>query len=228
MKYVIEAEKVSRIYAKGKIAETIGVNEINLKVKEGEFLSIMGPSGCGKSTFLHLLGLLDKPTSGRILVDGIDTSKMSSNKLAGIRNHKIGFIFQQFNLVPRISVTDNVLLPTWLNKTIIKDPKKRAEELLETVGLKHRRTHKPNQLSGGERQRVAIARALINNPSVILADEPTGNLDSKTGKRIMELIIELNKKGKTIVLVTHDEYMTKDSDRIIYLKDGSIIKESRG
>ncbi len=222
--YVIECEKVSKVYDLGKV-KVNALKNVSLKIKNKEFLSIMGPSGSGKSTLLHLIGCLDKPTSGTIKIDGKDVSKLNENELASIRRNKIGFVFQFFYLVPRLTALENVELPMIFANVNKKERKKRALELLKEVGLEKRANHKPNELSGGERQRVAIARALVNNPKIILADEPTGNLDSKTGKEIMELLRRLNKEGKTIVVVTHDKNIAKYGNRTIYIKDGKIVKK---
>jgi putative ABC transport system ATP-binding protein len=194
-----------------------------VEIKQGEFVAIMGPSGSGKSTLLNIIGCLDSPTSGTYILDGNDVSHLSSRELATIRNTYIGFIFQNFNLIPSLTVLDNVLLPSFY---LGKEDPKRATELLTNMGLAERLTFKPNELSGGQKQRVAIARALMNNPSFLLADEPTGALDSTTGKEIMDLIVTLNKKeGKTILMVTHDPGIAKLAHRIIRLKDGKIIHE---
>jgi len=224
MKNVVELRNVSKVYKMDDV-EVVGVKKINLKIKEGEFVSIIGPSGSGKSTLLHLLGCLDKPTEGKIIFDGIDVSKLNDKELSKIRREKIGFVFQFFNLYPTLTALENVELPMIISNKKSKERRKRAEELLKLARLEKGYNHLPSQLSGGERQRVAIARALANDPLLILADEPTGNLDSKTGKEIAELFVELNKKGKTIVVVTHMPDIAKYAQRIIYLKDGKIIKE---
>jgi putative ABC transport system ATP-binding protein len=203
------------------------LKKIDLKINEGEFVSIIGPSGSGKSTMLHLLGCLDRPTEGKIIFDGIDVSKLNDKELSKIRGEKIGFVFQFFNLYPTLTAIENVELPMIIANKKPDERKKMAGELLKMAKLEKGYDHLPSQLSGGERQRVAIARALANDPLLILADEPTGNLDSKTGKEIAELFVELNKKGKTIVVVTHMVDIAKYAQRIIYLKDGKIIKEVR-
>ena len=197
---------------------------IDFSLRKGEFIAIMGPSGCGKSTFMYTLGLMARPTSGEYLFEGKDVSKFDEDTLADIRNSSIGFIFQSFNLLPKTSVLDNVLLPTVYAKegNEVK-ARERALELLEKVGMSHRLDNHPNQLSGGEQQRVAIARALINRPSLILADEPTGNLDSKTADDVMELIRALHKDGNTIAMVTHEEEVGAYAERVIRMKDGKII-----
>ncbi len=200
---------------------TKALRGISFSVNEGEFISIMGPSGSGKSTLMHILGLLDRATSGIYKLEGKDVSKFSDDELAVLRNRKIGFVFQSFNLLPKTTVLENVSLPLIYSqdKTNIK---KRAAKVLESVGLGHRLNYYTNQISGGEKQRVAIARALVNNPKVIFADEPTGNLDSKSGVQIMKILQELNKKGNTIILVTHETYTAEHADRIIKIRDGKI------
>ncbi len=202
---------------------------ISFDIYSGEFVAIMGQSGSGKSTLMHILGFLDKITSGQYLFAETDTSKFNDNQLAKLRNKKIGFIFQSFNLLPRTSVLDNVILPLeYTNENISSEEKNiRAVKALKAVGLEHRLTHLSNQLSGGEKQRVAIARALINNPEVIFADEPTGNLDSKSGAQVMEIIYKLNQQNKTIIMVTHEQYTAKTAKRIITMKDGLIINDSK-
>jgi len=226
MKTLVELKNVSKIYKMDDV-EVHALKKINMKIKEGEFLSIIGPSGSGKSTLLHLLGCLDKPTEGKIIFDEMDVSKLDDKKLSKIRAEKIGFVFQFFNLYPTLTAIENVELPMIISEKYTKERKKRAKELLKIVKMEKRADHLPSQLSGGERQRIAIARALANDPLLILADEPTGNLDSKTGKEIAELLTELNEKGKTIVVVTHMLDIAKYAKRIIYLKDGEIIKEER-
>lgn len=200
---------------------------IELLVNKGEFVSIMGPSGCGKSTLMNLIGCLDRPTEGSIVLDGIDVSKLNDSKLAEIRNKKIGFVFQTFNLLPKLSAADNVELPLIYSGVSRNYRKEKALTALESVGMTTRIKHRPNQLSGGERQRVAIARAIINNPSIILADEPTGNLDSKSGTDVMNIFTELNKKGVTILMVTHDNNIANYGDRIVRLFDGKIIEDKK-
>lgn len=220
MENVIELKKISKIYKTGD-TNTAALREIDLEIKKGDFVAIMGPSGSGKSSLMHIIGLLDTSTKGTYNLDGKDVSKLSKKKQANIRNEEIGFVFQQFNLLPRTTVMDNVLLPTIYG--FLADPKERAKKLIEEVGLKDRIHNKSNQLSGGQVQRVAIARALVMNPSIILADEPTGNLDTKTSKEIMSLFQEINKKGATIVLITHEEDIAKYASRIIRLRDGKIV-----
>ena len=199
------------------------LKNISFKVDKGEFLAIMGSSGSGKSTMMNILGCLDNQYEGRYILDGIDISKSNENELSEIRNKKIGFIFQSFNLLPRLSALENVELPLVYSSVPKAERHKRAAELLEMVGLKDRMHHKPNELSGGQRQRVAIARALVNDPSIILADEPTGNLDSKSEEEIIEILQELNRTGKTIVIVTHEPNIGDIAQRKIVFKDGEII-----
>ena len=222
-KTIIECKNVTKIYNLGRENETIGVKNIDLKIYSGEKIVILGPSGSGKSTLLHLIGLIDKPTKGRIIIDGKDVAKMSDEEMALIRREKIGFIFQFFQLIPTLNVLENVLLPMVLAG---KKDENKAVELLKMVGLEKRIKHFPNQLSGGEQQRVAIARALANDPEIIIADEPTGNLDSKTGYQIVKILDSLNKKfGKTLIIVTHNKELTHIAHRVIYIRDGRIIKE---
>lgn len=221
-KIVIELKNVFKIYRMGDV-EVPALNGVSAQIRAGEFVAIMGASGSGKSTALNMVGCLDIPSKGVVELDGIDITKLTESDLAQIRGKKIGFIFQTFNLLNSISALENVELPM-IFQGIPKDRRvKRAEELLKLVELDHRLDHKPTEMSGGQQQRVAIARALANDPEVLLADEPTGNLDSKTGKEIMDLIEKLNKDGKTIIMVTHDDDLGKHAERIIYLKDGKIV-----
>jgi putative ABC transport system ATP-binding protein len=200
------------------------LKNINLDVKRGEFVSIMGASGSGKSTLLNIVGCLDRPTSGTYLLDDIDVNARTKDELAAIRNKKMGFVFQHFNLLPRISAWKNVELPLLYSKTPPKERKERALEILGRVGLSHRAGHSPNELSGGEQQRVAIARALVNRPGVILADEPTGNLDSRSGGEITDLFHKLHAEGITIVMVTHNEELAESAQRVIVIKDGMCLR----
>jgi putative ABC transport system ATP-binding protein len=198
---------------------------VNLKIGKGEFVSIMGPSGCGKSTLLNIMGLLDEPSAGLLSIGGVQVASMKDRELAKLRNQKLGFVFQSFHLVPALNVIDNVELPLLYRKVSASERRKRAMEVLEKVGLSHRTKHFPTQLSGGQCQRVAIARAIIGNPEIILADEPTGNLDSKMGAEIMEILFRLNKEeGTTIVMVTHDEQIAKQTGRTIRFFDGRQIQ----
>ena len=204
---------------------TPALRGINLEIKEKEFIAIMGASGSGKSTLLNIIGLLDEPTSGRYFLEEKDVALLSDDELAYLRNQTFGFVFQTFNLLPRISVLENVLLPVFYRKNFsLKEAKKRAQELLEKLGLEKRINYYPNQLSGGEQQRVAIVRALINEPKIILADEPTGNLDSVSAKIVMEILSKIHKEGKTIIVVTHEKEIASYAQRIIHLKDGQILK----
>jgi putative ABC transport system ATP-binding protein len=200
---------------------------INLEIKKGEYVALMGPSGSGKSTLMNLLGCLDTPTSGNYILNGKDVSQMQDDELADIRNKEIGFVFQTFNLLPRTTALDNVALPMIYAGYSKSERKERATEVLKQVNLSDRMDHQPNQLSGGQRQRVAIARALVNKPSIILADEPTGNLDSKTSEEIMTLLEEIHKKGNTIILVTHEEEIAAHAQRIIRMRDGMIEKDTK-
>lgn len=219
---VLSAKDITKLYKLGD-NEIKALNNVSLEIKKGEFVSIIGKSGSGKSTLMHIIGLLDTPTSGKVFVNGIETSTMKENQLAKIRNREIGFVFQSFNLLQRTSTLDNVILPLKYGDTPRDEWHQRAIELLELVGLKDRIHNKSNELSGGQKQRVAIARALINNPSILLADEPTGNLDSKTGDEIVELFHKLNKQGTTIIIVTHDDDLAKVAKRKIEIKDGEIL-----
>ena len=221
---IIELRDVWKIYKMGNV-EVPALRGLTMKVYPHEFVAIMGPSGSGKSTAMNMIGCLDVPTKGEIYLDGEDVSRLSESDLAQIRGRKIGFIFQTFNLMPRLTALENVMLPMTFQDIPRYERERRAKKLLEDVGLGKRIYHKPSELSGGERQRVAIARSLANNPRVILADEPTGNLDSKMGREIMEMLLELhNSNGKTIVMVTHDESLSRYADKIIHLRDGRITE----
>ncbi|EFG29076.1 ABC transporter ATP-binding protein [Fusobacterium periodonticum] len=219
---IITVDKVNKTYKNGSLELQV-LKNISFKVDKGEFLAIMGSSGSGKSTMMNILACLDSQYEGTYILDGIDISKLTENQLSEIRNKKIGFIFQSFNLLPRLSALENVELPLVYSSVPKAERHKRATELLEMVGLKDRMHHKPNELSGGQRQRVAIARALVNDPSIILADEPTGNLDSKSEEEIIEILQELNRTGKTIVIVTHEPNIGDIAQRKIVFKDGEII-----
>jgi len=217
---------IHKIYLMGEV-QVPALRGVSLQVERGEFVAIMGPSGSGKSTLMNIIGCLDVPSKGEYRLEGMEVSKLNDNQLAEIRNKKIGFVFQTFNLIPRENVLHNVELPMIYSDVPEKERADRAKEMLEIVGLAHRAKHRPAELSGGERQRVAIARALVNNPSIILADEPTGNLDSRTGIEIMEIFQRLNESGITIVLVTHERDIAAYARRVLYLRDGLIEKEER-
>lgn len=222
---LIETKNLTKIYGKSDLAVK-ALDNINIKIKRGEFIEVMGPSGSGKTTLLNMLGALDKPTSGEVIIDGIEISKIRESKLYEIRREKIGFIFQSFYLIPTLSALQNVLIPVFPLNEDKKKFEEKARELLARVGLKGKEHRRPAELSGGEQQRVAIARSLILDPVLILADEPTGNLDTKTGTEIIEIMKELNKSdGKTFVVVTHDPRLTKFCQRVIRLEDGKIIEE---
>jgi putative ABC transport system ATP-binding protein len=225
MEWIIEVVNVRKIYRMGKV-EVPALNAVNLRVKRGEFMSVMGPSGSGKTTLLNLVGALDRPSEGRVLIKGVDISRLSDDELAELRNREIGFVFQFFNLIPRMTALKNVELPMAFAGVPREQRRRRAIELLERVGLGDRLDHRPAELSGGEQQRVAIARALVNNPSVMLCDEITGNIDTKTGEEILKLLRELNREQRqTFVLVTHDPTVARSTDRIAYMRDGTIVKE---
>ena len=223
-KNIIEIEKLHKIYLLGK-TQVHALRGIDVKIQSGEYTAIMGPSGSGKSTLMNIIGCLDVPSSGLYRLNGQDVSHLNDNELAKIRNKEIGFVFQTFNLLPRASALHNVELPLIYNGSPASKRKEKAKEALEKVGLTDRMNHKPNELSGGERQRVAFARALVNDPVMILADEPTGNLDTTTGAEIMEIFDLLNEQGNTIILVTHEDFIAEHSRRIIGLKDGIVEHE---
>ena len=226
MENVIDIKGIIRNFQLGQ--ETVYVLKgIDLEIKRGDYIAIMGPSGLGKSTLMNLLGCLDTPTDGTYNLNGNDVSKMTDDELADIRNKEIGFVFQTFNLLPRTTALDNVALPMVYAGTSKKDRNARAEEVLTDVGLADRMGHKPNQLSGGQRQRVAVGRALVNKPSIILADEPTGNLDSKTSLEIMQLFDDIHGAGNTVILVTHEEEVAAHAHRVIRLRDGVIESDTR-
>ena len=221
MKTVIELKSITKTYRTGNV-DFSALKSVNVTVNEGDFTAIMGHSGSGKSTLMNIIGCLDRPTSGAYLFEGKDVSKLSDSELAEVRNKKIGFVFQSFNLLARTSAVQNVELPLVYSGT--KNRKQKAEAALVSVGLADKFANKPNELSGGQQQRVAIARALVNDPPLILADEPTGNLDSKSGEEIMKIFIDLNARGKTIVLITHEPDIAAHAKKRIYFKDGEIVK----
>jgi len=223
---MLEVKNVTKVYKSGSVENKV-LKGISFSIADGEFVAIIGPSGSGKSTLMHILGCLDSPSSGQYFFDGKDVSKLSDDELADIRKKKIGFVFQSFNLLPRATVLRNVVLPL----TYADVPKNEREEIarrsLLNAGLTEKHfSHLSNQLSGGEMQRVAIARALVNNPSIILADEPTGNLDSKTGEVVLETFQNLNKEGRTVILITHEKYIAGKAKRIIYVRDGEIVEDT--
>lgn len=223
---LIEAQNLRKVYQMGGI-EVHALRGIDLQVEKGDFVAIMGPSGSGKSSLMDILGCLSRPTSGSYKLDGEEVAKLSENRLAAIRNQKIGFIFQAYNLLPRTNALHNVELPMIYAKIPRRERRQRAIQALEAVGLADRMHHKPNEMSGGQQQRVAIARALVNNPSIIFADEPTGNLDTKSSKEIMEVFRQLNENGNTILMVTHENDIAAYSKRIIRLRDGLIESDER-
>jgi putative ABC transport system ATP-binding protein len=224
---MLKIEKLKKVFRTEEV-ETVALNEVSLEVNDGEFIAIMGPSGCGKSTLLNILGLLDNPTSGNYFLAGNEVGHLKEKERTQARKGNIGFVFQSFNLIEEMSVFENVELPLVYLKINKTERKKRVEEALRRMNISHRAKHFPNQLSGGQQQRVAIARAVVANPKLILADEPTGNLDSKNGKDVMDLLSELNKEGTTIVMVTHSQHDASFAHRIINLFDGEIVTEVQG
>ena len=227
MKAIVKVHGVKKAYRMGKVIVP-ALRGVSFEAGEGEFLAVLGPSGSGKSTLLHLIGCLDRPDEGEIFIDGSDVLKLSDEELAELRLRKIGFVFQFFNLLPRLTAIRNVELPLLIAGVPEREARERAMEMLRLVGLEARVNHRPTELSGGEQQRVAIARALINNPKIVLADEPTGNLDTKSGWEIVQLMKRLNKeRGQTFIVVTHDPHIAETADRILYLKDGLIEGEKK-
>jgi putative ABC transport system ATP-binding protein len=219
---IVDLEKIYRT----EEVETVALNKMNLEVNEQEFVAIMGPSGCGKSTLLNILGMLDEPTAGSFLFDGTEVSKFNENRRSELRKANIGFVFQSFNLIDELTVFENVELPLVYNNVKASDRKKLVEEALERVQIMHRRNHFPAQLSGGQQQRAAVARAVVKNPRLILADEPTGNLDSKNGIEVMTLLTSLNESGTTIVMVTHSEHDSRYANRTVHMLDGRVVTEN--
>jgi len=227
MKYIIRVEDLYKVYNTGPVKVEV-LKGISLNVKPAEVVVIKGPSGVGKSTLLHIVGALDLPSSGKVFIDGQDLDRLSNSDLARFRNQAIGFVFQFHHLLPEFTAYENVLIPSFMHEPLTKEKEEYARHLLNEVGLSHRLSHKPNELSGGEQQRVAVARALINKPKVLLADEPTGNLDRKNSEMLYDLLLDLNQKlNQTLIIVTHDDHMTLKAHRIIELDDGRIVNEIR-
>ncbi|ODS73227.1 MAG: phosphonate ABC transporter ATP-binding protein [Cytophagaceae bacterium SCN 52-12] len=224
---MIKITDLRKLYRTEEV-ETIALNNLSIHVKEGEFVAVMGPSGCGKSTLLNIIGLLDDMEGGSYLFNGVEVAKFNERKRSQLRKHNIGFVFQSFNLIDELTVYENVELPLIYTKVPARERKERVEEVLEKVQIMHRRNHFPQQLSGGQQQRTAVARAVVNRPKLILADEPTGNLDSKNGNEVMQLLTELNEAGTTIIMVTHSEHDSKYADRVIRMLDGQVIMETVG
>lgn len=222
---MIKIKDLEKIYRTEEV-ETIALNKLSMEVKEGEFVAVMGPSGCGKSTLLNILGLLDDSDNGSFVFNGVEVSQFNERKRAEMRKHNIGFVFQSFNLIDELTVYENVELPLIYTGVKTSDRKAKVEAVLDKMKIMHRRNHYPQQLSGGQQQRVAVARAVVNNPKLILADEPTGNLDSSNGNEVMELLTDLNEQGTTIVMVTHSEHDAKFSHRIIRMLDGQTVTEN--
>ena len=222
---MIKITELEKVYRTEEV-ETVALNKLTIEVKEGEFVAIMGPSGCGKSTLLNILGLLDDPDKGSFIFNGIEVANFNERKRADLRKHNIGFVFQSFNLIDELTVYENVELPLIYTGVKASERKERVEKVLDKVQIMHRRNHYPQQLSGGQQQRVAVARAVVNHPKLILADEPTGNLDSNNGNEVMELLTELNEQGTTIVMVTHSEHDARYSHRIIRMLDGQTVTQN--
>ncbi|MFT5383588.1 MAG: putative ABC transport system ATP-binding protein [Saprospiraceae bacterium] len=222
---IIRTEKLNKVYRSDEV-QTTALNDLAVQINEGEFVSIMGPSGCGKSTLMNILGMIDSPSSGEYFFMDKEVGGLSERKRSDIRKNNLGFVFQSFNLIDELTVFENVELPMMYTKVPSSERKKRTEALLEDMNMMHRRNHFPQQLSGGQQQRVAVARAIINNPKLILADEPTGNLDSANGDDVMKILSDLNAKGTTIVMVTHSQYCAEFGNRIIRLLDGQVVTEN--
>ena len=222
---MIQLNQLSKVYRTADV-ETTALNAIDVHIEAGEFVAVMGPSGCGKSTFLNIVGMLDAPSGGQYLFDGTDVTGFSESQLAQVRKSRIGFVFQSFNLIDELTVAENIGLPLLYQSVSRADRKARVQKVMERVGVAHRGGHFPQQLSGGQQQRVAVARAVVTNPAVILADEPTGNLDSKNGEEVMDLLIQLNQAGATVVMVTHSPIDADHAHRIINLFDGSVVSEN--
>ena len=222
---MIKTVNLTKVYRSDEV-ETTALNEVDIEIKEGEFVSVMGPSGCGKSTLLNVLGMIDSPTAGDYLFNGQEVGRLSESKRSDVRKHNLGFVFQSFNLIDELTVFENVELPMLYTKVPSAERKTRVNELLEGMNIMHRRNHFPQQLSGGQQQRVAVARAVVNKPRLILADEPTGNLDSSNGDEVMKILSELNATGTTILMVTHSQYCAEFGNRIIRMLDGKVVVEN--
>jgi len=222
---MIKVQNLEKIYRTEEI-ETVALNNVSFEIKDGEFVAMMGPSGCGKSTLLNIIGLLDDLDAGSYFFNDVDVSKFNERKRAELRKHNIGFVFQSFNLIDELTVFENVELPLMYTGVAAAERKKIVDEVLDKIQIAHRRNHFPQQLSGGQQQRVAVARAVVNNPKLILADEPTGNLDSRNGNEVMQLLSDLNEKGTTIIMVTHSEHVARFTYRIINMLDGQIVTQS--
>ncbi|MBK6930881.1 MAG: ABC transporter ATP-binding protein [Saprospirales bacterium] len=222
---MIKTQNLSKVYRTEEV-ETTALNAVDVEIKEGEFVSVMGPSGCGKSTLLNVLGMIDSPSSGDYYFMGEEVGRLSERKRSNVRKHNLGFVFQSFNLIDELTVYENVELPMLYTQVPAAERKKQVEELLEGMNIMHRRNHFPQQLSGGQQQRVAVARAIVNRPKLILADEPTGNLDSANGDEVMKILSQLNAQGTTILMVTHSQYCAEFGNRIIRMLDGQVVTEN--